>query len=67
VLAGEPSSADLGELLKVVRAQFSPHQVVLLNHRDMKAVDGKATAYVCENFTCQQPATSADLLAELLK
>ena len=67
VLAGEPSSEDLGKLLKVVRAQFSPHQVVLLNHRNMNAVEGKATAYVCENFTCQQPTTSADRLAELLK
>jgi uncharacterized protein YyaL (SSP411 family) len=31
----------------------------------MKPVDGKATAYVCENFTCQAPVNSAaDLRAQ---
>ncbi len=24
--------------------------------------DGKATAYVCSNFTCQEPVTSPDAL-----
>ena len=67
VLAGELSSTDLAAMLKVVRGQFFPHQVVLLNHGNMRAVEGKATAYVCENFTCRQPTTSADRLAELLK
>ena len=57
VLAGETDSTGLAELLRVVRSRFSPHQVVLLNHGEMKAVDGKATAYVCENFTCRQPVT----------
>jgi uncharacterized protein YyaL (SSP411 family) len=23
----------------------------------MKAIDGRAKAYVCENFTCRQPVT----------
>ncbi len=66
VLAGEPASPDLAALLHVIRSRFSPHQVVLLNHGDMKAVEGKATAYVCENFTCRQPTTSPELLAEIL-
>ena len=66
VLAGEPSSPDLDALLKVIRSRFSPHQVVLLNHQNMKMVDGRATAYVCENFTCRQPVTTAQELADLL-
>jgi uncharacterized protein YyaL (SSP411 family) len=30
-------------------------------------VDGKATAYVCHNFTCSLPVTEADALAALLR
>jgi uncharacterized protein len=33
----------------------------------MKPVDGKPAAYVCENFTCQLPVTSAAELTALLK
>jgi len=32
----------------------------------MPAVDGKATAYVCENFTCQLPVTEPAELGKLL-
>jgi uncharacterized protein YyaL (SSP411 family) len=32
----------------------------------MRAIDGRATAYVCHDFTCREPATSADaMLAQL--
>ena len=34
--------------------------------REMKMIDGKATAYVCENFTCQAPVTDARDLHKLL-
>jgi len=62
VLAGE----NVEPLLQVIRRRFSPHQVVMLNHPDKKAIDGQATAYVCHDFTCQQPTTSAALLDEIL-
>jgi uncharacterized protein YyaL (SSP411 family) len=29
-------------------------------------IDGQATAYVCENFTCQAPVTNPDNLRKLL-
>jgi hypothetical protein len=29
-------------------------------------VDGRAAAYVCENFTCQRPVTEPEELAALL-
>ena len=38
--------------------------VVLLENRPL--VDGVATAYVCENYTCQQPVTDALALREQL-
>ena len=32
----------------------------------MRAIDGKGTAYVCRDFTCREPVTSADaMLAQL--
>ena len=33
----------------------------------MKTIDGKAAAYVCENFTCKAPVTEAKALGELLR
>ena len=34
--------------------------------KDRVAIDGKATAYVCENFVCQRPVTRIEDLASLL-
>ena len=33
----------------------------------MPALDGAATAYVCENFACNLPVTNASALDELLE
>jgi uncharacterized protein YyaL (SSP411 family) len=68
---------DVGELVRVVRAEFRPHVVLaggsgapdtggvpLLEGRG--AVDGAATAYVCEGFSCLAPVTSAEDLRALL-
>ncbi|MCC7161006.1 MAG: thioredoxin domain-containing protein [Anaerolineae bacterium] len=57
-------------LLEVVFGAYRPNQVVawksegaesvipLLEGRD--AIDGKATAYVCQNFACQMPVTEGE-------
>jgi len=65
----------LAELATTVRTKFRPHLVLaggpegsdtpeLLAQRP--AVNGLATAYVCENFACRQPVTDAGALADLL-
>ena len=57
---------DVDELAAVVRAEFRPHLVLaggpegtaeppLLAGRT--TVDGRAAAYVCENFACRLPVT----------
>jgi uncharacterized protein YyaL (SSP411 family) len=66
---------DAGTLTDVVRRAYRPHLVVagsrtgdgavpLLTGRT--AVDGRATAYVCERFSCLRPVTEATELAALL-
>ncbi|HZH24771.1 MAG TPA: thioredoxin domain-containing protein [Solirubrobacteraceae bacterium] len=60
-------------LVRVVRESFRPHLVLaggpadgvpLLQGRE--PVDGRATAYVCERFTCLRPVTEPAELAALL-
>jgi uncharacterized protein len=81
VIAGESGDEGFAELAAAARARFLPHRVLL--HADavareqwksalpalagMAAVDGKAAAYVCENYTCQLPVTEVVGLNELLQ
>jgi uncharacterized protein YyaL (SSP411 family) len=81
VIAGKPGAADTRALLREVNAVFAPNQLVLLADggpgqewlggkleflRTANPVEGKAAAYVCENFTCQAPVTDPAKLRELL-
>jgi len=45
-------------------AQENAELIPLLQAREM--IDGKATAFVCENFTCQKPVTASNELVEQL-
>jgi uncharacterized protein len=78
-IVGDPTAADTGALLAEVRGRFRPNQVVALAApgdggaaeavpllADRPAVDGRATAYVCEHFACQLPVTEPAALAEQL-
>ncbi|HWI06878.1 MAG TPA: thioredoxin domain-containing protein [Solirubrobacteraceae bacterium] len=68
--------ADRAPLVRAVRARFRPHLVLaggdgeeaggvpLLEGRT--AVDGRAAAYVCEQFTCKRPVTEPGELEQLL-
>jgi len=33
----------------------------------MEKIDGRASAYVCRNYTCQLPVTEPEKLAELIQ
>ncbi len=57
-------------MLEAVHRHFLPHAVVMRAEDSlvaMPAVDGKATAYVCENYACRLPVTSAAALEDLLQ
>ncbi len=71
VIAGDADSADTKAMLHSLNSQFLPNAVVILRTKDNAAVisklapysrfhasiDGKATAYVCRNFSCNLPTT----------
>jgi uncharacterized protein YyaL (SSP411 family) len=80
VVAGEPGDPEALAMLRVVASKFRPRQVVLWNRPDQarllhsiapfvegqKAVESSAAAYVCENYACKAPVTSAAALSALL-
>jgi hypothetical protein len=73
----EAQGENFGRLLKVIRAEYRPGVVTAASvfppEKDASAllhglglVDGKATAYVCEGFMCQQPTNDPEMLAKQL-
>ncbi|BCJ86807.1 thioredoxin domain-containing protein [Effusibacillus dendaii] len=80
VIAGDPEAEDTKEMLQQIRKTFLPNAIVVLNPIDKEteitkrfpfaegktAREGKATAYVCQNYACQAPVTKVEDLAGLL-
>ncbi|MDQ7026468.1 MAG: thioredoxin domain-containing protein [Anaerolineae bacterium] len=78
-IVGNPVTEETKALLNVVREKFSPNIIValsreavtgeanipLLNYRTMRGE--KPTVYVCRNFACKMPVTTADEMKDLLK
>ncbi len=81
VVAGVRGDAETELLLREVHKRFLPNSILLLadgsdNQKFLQEglpflqtvtkIDGKATAYVCEDFTCKMPVNTARKLALLL-
>jgi uncharacterized protein len=81
VIAGDPQSAEFRALAAVLHEELELRRALLGADAgagqawlaagrpyiaDLKAIDGRATAYVCENFTCQLPVVDAGELRRLL-
>jgi uncharacterized protein len=79
VVSGNKDAKDTKEMISELNKRFIPNKVVILNPvdehdsdilniapytKDQKAIDGKATAFVCKNFSCGTPTTS---ITEMLK
>jgi len=62
--------ARLGPPHVLIAADQADGQTWLASRRpflaEMRPIDGRAAAYVCENFTCQQPVTDPAALRRML-
>ncbi len=82
VIAGGPHAPDTRALTFAVHERFIPNKILLLadggagqqtlvEHNEfigtVVRLDGKATAYVCEDYACQLPTSDVATLAELLE
>ena len=75
-VVGDPQEAATHALLDQVRQRYLPTTVLALKHPNEESmlpllegrtlVDGKAAAYVCENYACKLPVTTAEALGRLL-
>ncbi|HEY9429094.1 MAG TPA: thioredoxin domain-containing protein [Gemmatimonadaceae bacterium] len=76
-IVGEPHSPTFIELSREVAGHYLPSLVLAGGPADVSAgvalladrptLDGRSTAYVCRNFTCQLPVTDAGGLREQLE
>lgn len=79
VIAGKKEDEATQEILHKLYSAFIPNKVVVLNEpntsdihdlapytKDQPMKDGKATAYVCQNYSCELPVNDADEMMELL-
>lgn len=80
VIAGNAGAEDTKAMLAALRKEFIPGKVVILRTgddmeiigiaeyaRDLTSIDGRATAYVCRNYSCGLPVTDAKEMMELLR
>ena len=69
IIAGDPEAQLTKALLKTYRSRFLPNSIVLFAdaNSDMKELNGRPTAYVCENYTCQLPTSEIERFNELLQ
>jgi len=81
VVVGKRNDADTKLMLDELRCRFLPNAMFVFRPadetdaaitriapftKDMKSIDGKATAYVCSNFVCSKPTTDIQEMLMLL-
>jgi uncharacterized protein YyaL (SSP411 family) len=82
LVCGDSRSEDTQCMLKALNERFLPHNVVLFrpaetDHSEIEkiapftkfqtCIDGKATAYVCQNYACNVPTTDPGEMLRLLE
>jgi uncharacterized protein YyaL (SSP411 family) len=81
VIVGTPGTEDTRRLLRLVWQRYMPNRILMLGDggqaqqelakflsvvSSMRMKDGKATAYVCENYVCNLPTPDPNVVARLL-
>ena len=82
LIAGQQDSSDTRAILRTIHRRFIPNKIILLADdgevhkrlateltvlKHLDQIDGKATAYVCENYICQLPTNQLAVLDSLLE
>jgi uncharacterized protein YyaL (SSP411 family) len=81
VIVGKWGADDTKAMIRTLRDHFVPNKIVLLRPsgeespaitrlagytKYQSSIDGKATAYVCLNYTCKLPSTDSAKMLEML-
>ena len=81
VIVGDPEAPDTREMLAILEKNFFPEIVALVKNpsgeagmlgalapftADHTSINGKATAYVCQDYSCKSPTTEPSQLLRLL-
>ncbi|MBI2472502.1 MAG: thioredoxin domain-containing protein [Planctomycetes bacterium] len=79
VIAGESGADDTKRIISEIRKRFLPGKVVILHPerdasiegivgfiKEQKPINGKATAYICENYACKAPTNDMNQILKLL-
>jgi hypothetical protein len=82
VIAGSRESEDTRQMIQVLHRGFLPRAVTIFHGsgadgkkieklvefvREQRELDGAATAYICENYSCKAPITNVAQFKEALK
>ena len=82
ILAGQRDTPEMQALVRELHVRFVPNRVVLLvdspdaqqalssgipSIESMHPLEGRASAYVCRNYTCQLPVSEPAKFAELIQ
>ena len=81
IIAGEPGAPDTNAMLRLVHERFIPNKVLLLADggagqqqlarwlsvlESITRRNGRATAYICEDYVCRLPTSDLTVVAQLL-
>ncbi|HER00199.1 MAG TPA: thioredoxin domain-containing protein [candidate division Zixibacteria bacterium] len=82
VISGNLEKSDTHEMIMALRQKYIPNRVIIFRRgmddspeivkyakytREQKSIGEKATAYVCQNFTCSLPTTDVKAMLETLE
>ncbi|WP_455369552.1 thioredoxin domain-containing protein [[Eubacterium] cellulosolvens] len=82
VIAGNSNADDTKNMLKVLRANYLPNKILLLNPTEEESpkihkivhhitkqpsIDGQATSYICTNYSCKEPTTDVKKMIKMLE
>ena len=81
VISGNSQANDTRKMLEAIRRPFIPNKIIILRPTEQESpdidqivpfaeyyasIEGKATIYICVNYSCKTPTTELDEVIEIL-